>query len=100
VIAELTYRPEPAEASPELLDELTAREREVVAQVALGLSNGEIAERLVISPATVKTHVSRAMLKLQASHRAKLVVLAYKAGLVAPRAEARVHGGRELVAAI
>jgi DNA-binding NarL/FixJ family response regulator len=100
VIAELASRPEPPDPSPELLDELTDREREVVAQVALGLSNSEIAEQLVISPATVKTHVSRAMLKLQASHRAKLVVLAYKAGLVAPRAEARVHEGRQLAAAV
>jgi DNA-binding NarL/FixJ family response regulator len=99
VIAELASQPEPADPSPDLLDELTAREREVVAHVALGLSNGEIAEQLVISPATVKTHVSRAMLKLHASHRAKLVVLAYKAGLVATRAEARVHGGPQLAPA-
>jgi DNA-binding NarL/FixJ family response regulator len=99
VISELASQPEPADPSPDLLDELTAREREVVAHVALGLSNGEIAEQLVISPATVKTHVSRAMLKLHASHRAKLVVLAYKAGLVATRAEARVHGGPQLAPA-
>jgi DNA-binding NarL/FixJ family response regulator len=99
VIAELASRPRPADPSPELLDELTAREREVVALVGLGLSNGEIAEQLVISPATAKTHVSRAMLKLGASHRAKLVVLAYKAGLVAPRAEAPVRGGLQLAAA-
>jgi DNA-binding NarL/FixJ family response regulator len=99
VIAELTSRPQPADPSPELLDELTAREREVVGLVGLGLSNGEIAEQLVISPATAKTHVSRAMLKLNASHRAKLVVLAYKAGLVAPRAEVRVRAaGRQLAA--
>ena len=70
---------------PGKLDELTAREREVVALVARGLSNHEIAERLVISPATAKTHVSRAMLKLDASHRAQLVVLAYEAGLVHAR---------------
>jgi DNA-binding NarL/FixJ family response regulator len=99
VIAELASRPRPADPSPELLDELTAREREVVALVGLGLSNGEIADQLVISPATAKTHVSRAMLKLGASHRAKLVVLAYKAGLVAPRAEAPVRGGLQLAAA-
>jgi DNA-binding NarL/FixJ family response regulator len=99
VIAELASRPHAADPSPELLNELTDREREIVALVGLGLSNGEIAERLVISPATVKTHVSRSMLKLQARHRAKLVVLAYKAGLVASRAEARVTGGRQLAPA-
>lgn len=66
------------------LDELTAREREVVALVAGGLSNHQIAVRLVISPATAKTHVSRAMLKLGASHRTQLAVLAYETGLVAP----------------
>jgi DNA-binding NarL/FixJ family response regulator len=84
VIAELACQPQPADPSPELFDDLTAREREVVAHVALGLSNGEIAERLVISPATAKTHVSRAMLKLDVRDRAKLVVLAYRAGLVRP----------------
>jgi DNA-binding NarL/FixJ family response regulator len=75
-------RAEPASPDPDLLDELTAREREVVALVALGLSNGEIAERLVVSPATAKTHVSRAMMKLHAHDRAKLVVFAYEVGLV------------------
>jgi DNA-binding NarL/FixJ family response regulator len=100
VIAEIASRPQPADPGPELFDELTDREREVVALVAVGLSNGEIAERLVISPATAKTHVSHAMLKLHAHHRAKLVVLAYKAGLVAPR-KARVPGpaGRPLALA-
>lgn len=67
------------------LDELTAREREVVALVAGGLSNHQIAARLVISPATAKTHVSRAMLKLGASHRAQLAAIAYETGLVQPR---------------
>jgi DNA-binding NarL/FixJ family response regulator len=66
------------------LDELTEREAEVVALVGTGLSNGEIAERLVISPATARTHVSRAMLKLGARDRAQLVVFAYEAGLVRP----------------
>jgi DNA-binding NarL/FixJ family response regulator len=66
------------------LDELTEREAEIVALVGTGLSNGEIAERLVISPATARTHVSRAMLKLGARDRAQLVVLAYEAGLVTP----------------
>jgi DNA-binding NarL/FixJ family response regulator len=96
LIAELASRPEPACPSPELLDELTAREREVVALVALGLSNQEIAERLVVSPATSKTHVSRAMVKLHAHDRAKLVVFAYEAGLVAPRSEAFASAGQPL----
>jgi DNA-binding NarL/FixJ family response regulator len=82
LIAELASRPEPACPSHELIDELTAREREVVALVALGLTNHEIAERLVITPATAKTHVSRAMVKLHAHDRAKLVVFAYETGLV------------------
>ncbi len=66
------------------LDELTDREREVLALVAEGLSNDEIAERLVVSPATAKTHVSRAMGKLRARDRAQLVVIAYESGLVRP----------------
>jgi DNA-binding NarL/FixJ family response regulator len=64
---------------------LTAREREVVVLVARGLSNDEIAAHLVISPATAKTHVSRAMSKLAARDRAQLVVFAYESGLVRPR---------------
>jgi DNA-binding NarL/FixJ family response regulator len=64
---------------------LTNREREVVALVAHGLSNDEIAERVVLSPMTAKTHVSRAMTKLGARDRAQLVVFAYQSGLVAPR---------------
>ncbi|WP_262705972.1 MULTISPECIES: response regulator [Streptomyces] len=67
------------------LAELTGREREAVALVAQGLSNDEIADRLVISPLTAKTHINRAMAKLQARDRAQLVVLAYESGLVAPR---------------
>jgi DNA-binding NarL/FixJ family response regulator len=88
LIAELASRPEPSSPSPDLVDELTAREREVVTLVALGLSNDEIAGRLVVSPATAKTHVSRSMVKLHAHDRAKLVVFAYEAGLVVPRADA------------
>ena len=63
---------------------LTDREREVLALVATGLSNDEIAVELVISPATARTHVSRTMMKLGARDRAQLVVLAYQSGLVAP----------------
>jgi DNA-binding NarL/FixJ family response regulator len=66
------------------LEALTDREREVVALVADGLSNTEIGERLVVSPATAKTHVSRAMRKLGARDRAQLVVVAYESGLVRP----------------
>jgi DNA-binding NarL/FixJ family response regulator len=66
------------------LDALTDREREVIAVVAQGLSNDEIAAKLYLSPATVKTHVNRAMAKLAARDRAQLVVLAYEAGLVRP----------------
>jgi DNA-binding NarL/FixJ family response regulator len=80
--AAYSARPRP---SPEL-DELTEREREVMALVAQGLSNGEIAERLFVSPATAKTHVGRAMMKLHAHDRAALVVLAYETGLVLPGA--------------
>lgn len=64
------------------LDELTDREREVLVLVATGLSNSEIAERLVISPATAKTHVNRIMSKLYAHDRAQLVIAAYESGLV------------------
>lgn len=63
------------------LDHLTDREREIVSLVGHGLSNQEIAERLVISPATARTHVSRAMIKLSARDRAQLVVFAYQSGL-------------------
>jgi DNA-binding NarL/FixJ family response regulator len=63
---------------------LTEREREVVALAAQGLTNDEIAAELVISPATARTHVSRAMVKLQARDRAQLVVFAYQSGLVRP----------------
>jgi len=66
--------------------ELTARETEIVALVASGLSNTEIAERLFISPATAKTHVNRAMMKTAARDRAQLVVFAYESGLVEPGA--------------
>ena len=67
------------------LGELTAREREITALVGAGLSNAEIAEKLVISAATAKTHVNRAMMKTGSRDRAQLVVFAYESGLVAPR---------------
>ena len=73
----------PAAAAHPALDELTEREREIVAWVATGRSNQEIAERLVVSPDTVRTHVSRAMVKLQARDRAQLVVFALQSGLEA-----------------
>ena len=71
-------------APPPQLDQLTDREREVLVLVAEGLSNDQIAARLVISPATAKTHVSRTMIKLAARDRAQLVVYAYEAGLIRP----------------
>ena len=91
LIAELASRPEAAHPSADLLGELTAREREVVALVGHGLDNAEIAEQLVISLATAKTHVSRAMLKLHAHDRAKLVIFAYETGLVRARTERATH---------
>ncbi|GAA4414497.1 response regulator [Actinokineospora soli] len=77
------YVAQPPTSGPGL-DELTAREREAVALVARGLSNDEVAARMVISPLTAKTHVNRAMTKLRARDRAQLVVFAYESGLVAP----------------
>jgi DNA-binding NarL/FixJ family response regulator len=85
LMLELASQPDPGLPGPEQLDELTAREREVMALVATGLSNDQIAEQLVVSPATAKTHVSRALMKLRARDRAQLVVLAYESGLVAPK---------------
>jgi DNA-binding NarL/FixJ family response regulator len=77
-------QPPPARAGSRLA-ELTGREREAVVLVAHGLTNDEIAARMVITPSTAKTHVNRAMTKLHARDRAQLVVLAYESGLVAPR---------------
>ncbi|MEU9030916.1 response regulator transcription factor [Streptomyces sp. NPDC048383] len=76
-------RPLPTTTQP-ALEELTSRECEAVVLVAQGLSNDEIAERMVISPLTAKTHVNRAMTKLHARDRAQLVVLAYESRLVTP----------------
>jgi DNA-binding NarL/FixJ family response regulator len=85
LIAEFAGRAEQRRVSASDLDVLTEREREVMAQVAAGRSNDEIAAELYISPATAKTHVSRAMSKLGARDRAQLVVLAYETGLITPR---------------
>jgi DNA-binding NarL/FixJ family response regulator len=82
LIAEFASRVEPPAAPA--LEPLTEREREVVALVAAGLSNDEIAQRLYLSIATVKTHVSRAISKLGARDRAQLVVFAYESGLARP----------------
>ena len=73
--------PEP-DSRPDPLADLTPREREILALVGRGLSNHEIAEELVLSPLTVKTHVSRLFLKLQVRDRAQCVVIAYESGLV------------------
>ncbi|NEE18916.1 response regulator transcription factor [Streptomyces sp. SID7499] len=92
LIARFLATDDPADADRdpargERLDSLTVREREVLVQVAGGHSNDEIAERLEVSPLTVKTHVNRAMAKLGARDRAQLVVTAYESGLVRPRVE-------------
>ncbi|MEU4402957.1 response regulator transcription factor [Streptosporangium sp. NPDC023963] len=84
LIGQYVSRP-PGVDTDDALKVLTRREREVVALVARGLSNDEIAAHMVISPFTAKTHVSRAMVKTGARDRAQLVVLAYESGLVAPR---------------
>jgi len=83
LIAEFATRAKEPRPAPHL-NSLTDREREVMALVGEGLTNDEIAARLVVSPATAKTHVSRAMVKLGARDRAQLVVFAYESGLVRP----------------
>ena len=85
LIAEYVSQPGRRTHAPAELEELTEREREVMSLVAAGMTNDEIAERLVISPATAKTHVSRILLKLGARDRAQLVVIAYESGLVRAR---------------
>ncbi|MEM9651751.1 MAG: response regulator transcription factor [Actinomycetota bacterium] len=83
LIAEFAARPNP-EAAAETLSLLTDRERDVLTEVGRGLSNAEVADRLVISPLTAKTHVSRILTKLDVRDRAGLVVVAYETGLVTP----------------
>ena len=84
LIREFASRPARPDVTPPSMAVLTEREREVVALVAYGLTNDEIAAELVLSPATARTHVSRAMVKLHARDRAQLVVFAYQSGLVRP----------------
>jgi DNA-binding CsgD family transcriptional regulator len=74
----------PCDAESDAAEALTVREREILRLVAHGLSNAEIAQRLVISPLTAKTHVSRIMGKLGARDRAQLVIVAYESGMVTP----------------
>jgi DNA-binding NarL/FixJ family response regulator len=84
LIAEFAQRPASAGVDASAIEDLTDREREVLALVGRGLSNAEIGTALYISPATAKTHVSHVMLKLEARDRAQLVVTAYESGLVTP----------------
>src|SRR6185436_8255439 len=84
MIARFLAQPQTEHHAAGSLDVLTDREREVVALVAMGLSNEDIAERLVVSPHTAKTHINRAMAKLGARDRAQLVIRAYEGGLVRP----------------
>ena len=84
LVEEFAARAKPSRPTTELAV-LTGREREVLSLVAGGLTNDEIAERLYMSPATARTHVSRTMTKLGARDRTQLVVLAYETGLVRPR---------------
>lgn len=85
VIAQFAQTPDQRPKEPERLKLLTDREREVMALIAQGLTNDDIGQRLFMSPATAKTHASRAMTKLHARDRAQLVVIAYETGLTGPR---------------
>ncbi|MCY1142197.1 response regulator transcription factor [Actinoplanes sp. Pm04-4] len=92
LISRFLSRPDPARLIPPArLGALTEREREVLALVGAGLSNDDIADRLVVSPHTVKTHVNRTMAKLGAHDRAQLVVIAYETGLVVPPSADKVR---------
>ena len=84
LIEEFAHRPEPSAASKAPIEGLTDRELEVLAMVAKGLSNAEIATELIMSPATAKTHVSRLLTKLDARDRTQLVMIAYETGVAVP----------------
>ncbi|WP_308188356.1 response regulator transcription factor [Nocardia australiensis] len=93
LIAHYLARPETPIATPESLEALTAREREVVAMVAEGMSNEDIARKMYVSPLTVRTHVQRATAKLGVQNRAQVVVVAYQSGLVRVDPPQPEHGG-------
>jgi DNA-binding NarL/FixJ family response regulator len=89
VIAEFAHRPAARDAPPPELADLTPREREVLVMLARGLTNAEIAEQLVVSDATIKTHVARILMKLRLRDRVQAVVYAYEHGVVQPGSEKR-----------
>ena len=86
LIERFTVRPAPGARRPPALEELTDRELDVLRQMARGLSNAEIADSLFLSPATIKTHVARVLMKLGLRDRVQAVVLAYESGLIEPGA--------------